>query len=403
MAKEKENLLLSIKSLQLIETYLDDDTICDVVNCLIAEGCIEPPKVQRLYERFPYSFSDWIITPYGIFKQLSDWLRSPSKELAALVEKEFDPKYLEPDLETYQGTYSLKILGYCIRETPEKVLRKFGIINLRKIAENLGIKAALRISSDDELARLIILKLGFNLPPILVGLVEFDQLLDKCTNRLKKGEDISGVMSYVYGETERILQDIAYFYIVVLWKVKTRGRKPEEVEAEINQIIRTLKVSEKPFLKLTFGERINLMRKLTDLVHKDRELHNEFVKLFDKDKLLGHDLIKLLNLISPWRASSFAHTRSRDSKKPNCQICLDIIQKLKKVSRLIREERLYPELIRVTQEVTNEYGTRYFEAIDDKSNEWIIAYPWLDPSKPYFMYSKTTPVAVEPIIVEKIF
>jgi len=28
---------------------------------------------------------------------------------------------------------------------------------------------------------------------------------------------------------------------------------------------------------------------------------------------------------------------------------------------------------------------------------------WLDPSKPYFMHSKTNPVAIDPIIIEKIF
>jgi len=28
---------------------------------------------------------------------------------------------------------------------------------------------------------------------------------------------------------------------------------------------------------------------------------------------------------------------------------------------------------------------------------------WLAPSKPYFMHSKTNPVAIDPIIIEKIF
>ncbi|MGD0450923.1 MAG: hypothetical protein ABSA79_07735 [Candidatus Bathyarchaeia archaeon] len=402
VANEKNAELRSIKSLQLIETYLNDDIICDVINCLIVEGYVEAPEVQRFYECFPYSFSDWIITPYGIFKKLSDWLRTPSKELADLVERKSDPKYLEPDLEKYQGTYSLRVLGYCIRETPEKILRNFGVINLRNIAEELGIRAALKISNETELVQLIILKLGFNLPPLLTGLAEFDRLLDECISRLHKYEEISSVMSDAYGEMERVLQDLSYFYIVVLWKVRTRERKPSEVEAEINHIVHTLEVG-KPFFKLTFGERIKLMRILTEKIHKDTELKNEYVKIFSRDNFVSRDIFNLLDLVSPWRSSSFAHTKSVNGKKPTRQACFDIIFKLKKISKLIEEEKLYPALIRVTQEVTNEYGTRYFEAIDNKGNDWIIVYSGLNPSKPYFMYSKTTPVAVEPVIVEKIF
>jgi hypothetical protein len=174
------------------------------------------------------------------------------------------------------------------------------------------------------------------------------------------------------------------------------------VEAEINHIVHTLEVG-KPFFKLTFGERIKLMRILTEKIHKDTELKNEYVKIFSRDNFVSRDIFNLLDLVSPWRSSSFAHTKSVNGKKPTRQACFDIIFKLKKISKLIEEEKLYPALIRVTQEVTNEYGTRYFEAIDNKGNDWIIVYSGLNPSKPYFMYSKTTPVAVEPVIVEKIF
>jgi hypothetical protein len=402
LAGEKNDMLRSIKSLQLIETYLDDNTICDAINCLIADEYIDPPEVRRLYERFPYYFSDWIITSYGIFKQLSDWIRTPSKELADLVERKSDPKYLEPELEQYHGSYSLRVLGYCVRETPEKILKNFGIINLRKIAEELGIRAALKVVNEDELIQLIILKLGFNLPPILVGLGEFNQVLDDCGSRLQKGEDISSVMSDAYGETERILQDLLYFYTVVLWKVRTREKKPEEMEAEINSIVHTLGI-DKPFLKLTFGQRVELIRKIEEKIYKDTKLKDEFVKTFNRESLVRRDLLNILNSISPLRSSSFAHTRSSNVKKPNRQTCFEVILKLKKFSKLIEEEKIYPELIRVTREVTNEYGTRYFEAIDDNRNNWIIAYVSLNPSKPYFMYSKTTPVAIEPILIEKIF
>jgi hypothetical protein len=404
ITSEKDTQLKLMKSVQLIQTYLNDDDLCRVINHLIATGCIEPPEVHKLYERFPYSFSDWIITSYGVFKQTPSWLRQANEELARLVEKECDPKYLEPDLKSYHGSYSLRVLEYCIREDPDTILRKFGIVSLRKIAEELGIEAAVTVKDEEELVRLIILKLGFKLPPILIGLAEFNQILEKCSSKLRKGASLSDVMSDVYGETERILQDIVYFYIVFLWKVRTRGRKPEDVEAEITKIVRNMNVSEKPFSKLTFGELIKLMRTLNKEIQRNKGLQDELIQTFDRHNIIPQDHLEMLNKMSKWRVPLFAHKRIKEAaKKPDDQTCLQIIKTLTDFSKVIEKANIYPEIIRVKYEVTNEYGTRYFEAIDDKGNEWTIEYRWLDPSKPYFMHSKTNPVAVDPIIIEKIF
>jgi len=404
IAAEKDDTLRSMMNLQLIETYIDDEDLCDLVNELIAQGHIEQPEVQRFYERFPYSFSDWIITSYGVFKQPPSWLRDPNKKLADLVEKEFDQKYLEPDLEPYHGSYPLKVLEYCIIENPEKILRKFGVIRLRKIAEELGIRTALKVRDEEELLRLVILQLGFNLPPILCGLVDFNVVLKESVQRLRKSEPVSAVMADVYGETERVLQDITYFYICFLWRIRTRARKPEEVEADITNVVRGLKVSEKPFSKLTFGELIKLVRTLNSELGRNKNLENELCKTFSRKDIIPKQHMELLNEMSKHRAQLFAHKREKESaKRIDRKTCSEIILTLMEFSKFIDKNEIYPKVIRVTYEVTNEYGTRYFKAVDDEDGEWTIKYRWLDPSKPYFMHSKTNPVAVDPIIIEKIF
>lgn len=401
---EKDDTLRSMMNMQLIETYMNDEDLCELVNQLIAQEYIEQLEVRGLYERFPYSFSDWIITPYGVFKQPPSWLRHPNKELAELVEKEFDQKYLEPDLESYHGSYPMRVLEYCITENPEKILRKFGVVCLRKKAEELGIRAALKVRDEEDLLRLVILKLGFNLPPILSGLVDFNDVLEKSIQRLGKGEPVSGVMVDVYGETERVLQDIAYFYICFMRSIRTRARKPEEVEADITNVVKDLKVSEKPFSKLTFGELIKLVRTLNKELHRNKNLKNEFFKTFSRNNILPKKQMEILNEMSKYRAPLFAHKREKEAaKRPDRKTCSEMVQKLKEFSRVIIENKIYPKVIRVTYEVTNEYGTRYFRALDEEKGEWTIKYQWLDPSKPYFMYSKTNPVAVDPIIIEKIF
>jgi len=301
-AAEKDDILRSMMNLQLVETYIDDENLCEVINRLITEDYIEPPDVQRLYERFPYSFSDWIITPYGVFKQSPSWLRDPNKELAELVQKEFDRKYLEPDLESYQGSYPLRVLEYCIRESPENILRKFGAFRLREVAEKLGIRAALKIKDEEELLRLVILNLGFNLPPILSGLADFHKALDNGMTRLQKGEPVSGVMSDIYGDAERVLQDLAYFYICVLWKIRTMGRKPEEVEVEVTHVVRSLKVSDKPFSKLTFGELIKLLRTLNKELRSNSDLKKELMQSFEMKSILSEAQMAILDRMSKCRA-----------------------------------------------------------------------------------------------------
>lgn len=405
IADEKDDLLRYMKSLQLIHSYLDDEALSDVINELMVKGYIDLPEVQKLYERFPYSFSDWIITPYGVFKQAPSWLRNPNKNLAKLLQKEFKgrEKYLEPDLEPYHGSYPLRVLEYCIKENPEKILKTFGAPHLRKIAEELGIRAALTIQDDKELMRLILLRLGFNLPPILTGLSDFNLVLDKCATRLKKREDLSGVMADVYGETERMLQDIAYFYICSLWKIKTRRRKPEEIEVDINSVVKDLEVSDKPFTRLTFGELIKLIRTLNKEVRRNKKLKEELTKTFDRSFILPRKCMEVLNEMSKYRALLFAHKRKEKVKRLERKTCSNLISELKEFSKFIGQNDIYPRVIRVTYEVTNEYGTRYFEGIDDRGDEWTIKFRWLDPSKSYFMYSKTNPVAVNPVIIEKIF
>jgi len=388
---------------QLIETYLDDDMLIGIINSLIAKGHIKPPKVSGLYERFPYSFSNWIITPYGVFK-ISDWFRNPIKKLADLLQKKVRPKYLEPELEHYHGEYSLRVLEYCLRENPEKILKKLGAFNLREIAEELGISAAAKIKDEKQLIRLILLKLGFNLPPILYGLREFEKLINECPLRLQKNEPISSLMSDIYGALKTILRDINYFYICFLWKIPTRYGKPDEIERQLTEVVRKLKVSDKPFLRLTFGEHIKLLRTINKKIRENKEMKNIFSEAFNRNNLVPRGIINLLDEISPSRSHLFAHKELEQiSREPNQQICKQVIAKVKSICRILKEKKVYPLVIRITKQITNEYGVQYFEAIDEFNNQWIVEYSWLDPSKPYFMYSRTNPVAVNPIIIEKIF
>jgi len=148
------------------------------------------------------------------------------------------------------------------------------------------------------------------------------------------------------------------------------------------------------------GEFIKLVRTSNKALRRNGDLKRKFVESFDRDYILSEDQMKILDKTSPLLAT-FKHPPKPGESRPDRKACLDIISNLKKFIESVKS--VYPKVIRITREITNEYGTRCLEAIDDQSTEWTIEYRWLDPSKPYFMHSKTNPVAIDPVIIEKIF
>ena len=377
----------SAKIVQMIHVYFNDENLIQIINELIARKEISGPKVHGLYERYPYSFSNWVITPYGLIKQAPSWERKPTEELAKLIKKEFKPEDIEPELEKYHGDYDLRILEWCIKENPEKIMRLFGVPKLRAIAKEFGLPAASMIKNEEELIRIILLKLGFSLPPIIVGIKDYQDFLSECSSRLEREESLSGVMTDVYRETQMVLRDIAYFYIRFFWQ-----------QGDVNEIIRE-KIGlrdYKPFDKLGLGHFIELIRKLNAKIHEDKVLKEKFHDWFDRNRIIPGNFMGILDEVSPILAKAGRHERAERNE------CLYALDKLINLSKAF-EVGIYPRVIRITHEVTNEYGIGYFEAMDDRGDAWVIEKKWLDPSKPYFMHSKTNPVAIDPIIIEKIF
>lgn len=386
---EQDEEIRSAKMIQMIHVYLNDEKLIYIINNLIAREEISGPKVHGLYER---CFSDWVITKYGIFKQNSSWEMRPTEELAKLIKKEIAEEYLEPELEKYHGGYELRILEYCIRENPEKIMKRlFGMPQLRRIAEDLEILSTPMIKKEDEIIRFVLLKLGFRLPPITLGLKDYQNFLTECRNRLERDESLSGIMTDVYRETQRVLRDTAYFYIRFLWQ---QG----DEQGDVNEIIRD-KIGlqdYKPFDKLGLGHFIELMRKLNAKIREDKVLKEKFQDWFDRNRAIPKNLMSVLDEISPILSKAERHEKGEKKE------CLYALDKLVNLSKSF-EGGIYPKVIRIKSEVTNEYGIGYFEAIDDRGDAWTIEKRWLDPSKPYFMHSKTFPVAIDPIIIEKIF
>lgn len=394
---EKDEEIALAKYLQLFHIYLNDEDFSFILNKLIANGDIKP-IVHGLYENYPYTFSDWIITRHGLFKQPSHFERAPAIALSNLLQKEFKQEYLRPELEDYNGEYPHNLLAYCVKENPEKILNKlFGMPQLRNLAENQEIFAAKTIKNNDELIKLILLKLGFRIPPRNVGISYYVHFFTDIAYT-EKNKTIEEIMREVYIETEGLLRNLSYFYIC--WYGKKRiNIKPEDLD----ELIRELKISKKPFRLLTFGEYIKVLRTLNARIQKNKSLNSKFSDDFGRDYIIHSNQMRILDNVSPYR-SSFIHPEP-NKEIPDRKKCFRIISKLKEFSEIIEKESVYPITFQIDREVTNEYGTSYYEVPDDRGNElWIYKHGvWLDFNKSYYMYSKTDLVAVNPIIIEKLF
>ena len=260
--------------------------------------------------------------------------------------------------------------------------------------------ATTKIRNSDELVDLILLGIGFNLPPEIEGMSTFQKLLSTSENKIKKGEGIRATMLEVFDGLNKILYDISYFYIYFLWNLDqtVSNRRIEK----INKIIKKLKVSKKPFNRLTLGELNKLVRTLSSQIKKKASFKERLKKEFNRDYLLTNSQLKILDEVIRYRNKVVVHPEKKIPPSKNRAI--EIIKRLKGLVQILKENKVYPSIIRIRFEIKNEYGTQYFEAEDEYGVHWTIKAPrWMYTTKLYFMHSKTNPVAINPLIIEKVF
>ena len=292
----------------------------------------------------------------------------------------------------------MNLFAYCVKESPKRIIDRLigGIPDLRNIAKRLDIPGAKMIENKDGLIKLILLRLGFNIPPTIVGIAQYRKLLDGYRSDITKDKPVKEIMRDVYVETGNLLRDLSYFYLC--WYSKSTN-----VE-KINELVNELNISDKPFQRLTLGEHIKLIRTLHTKIERDRStVKKRFFADFGKDRILPTDKMKILDTISAYR-KPFIHPDT-DETLPDRETCIQIVSDVQDFSGYLEEEGIFPRVIQTRRDVTDEYGISHYEVVDDRDNEWWVhkEHVRLDVRKSYFMHSKTYPVAIDPLIIEKVF
>ena len=395
------------KLIQAILAYANDKTIRNSVNLLLSRGDIvlNIPEGYELTSYLPWRITNWGLILYPENEAIEN--------LATLLKKSFKEEDLSAELRRWSGDFPTKLLEYCIAKNPNEILlHLFGAPALRKIAKKLGFVNVDGIEDLSHLVTLILLGLGFSVPSKLIGLRHTLDSLYRSERDLKDTVSIkqkSGIMSQVYVETERFLRDLISFYMSFLWK-KDREKIEEELEEKTKKLTPSqIKIKaltfvarkrlgvKKPFDRLTFGEFVGIARELNRNIEETRSLKRRMKKTFNRDCFLSKGLLRSLDVVASYRAN-FVHFK----KFPGDETCHKILKKLSQLVQELADEKIYPIVLRITREIEDEYGKSYAEAIDENGDRWILyTEEWLDPAPPYFMYSKTPSIAINPVLIEK--
>ena len=392
---------------QLLLMYMNDKEISHLVNLLLGRKEIQI-GITGLFEDAEYP---WIITRYGITTEPEE---EPIENLADLIGKYYDENELGPELKPYSGDFSTKLLAYCIKENPQTILcRLFGIPELRHIAKKLGFVSD-DLGNISDAISLVLLGLGFNVPPDLTGASTYISNIEKCGRDLYEAREPrvrSGIMSQVFVNMERTLRDLVCFYASFLWRKKLKDLK-SEVEDEMPDLgsrqisIKALDLFmrdkfkiKKAFERLGFGDFISLIKTINNASKESEPLRIELSRKLDKTYVLENRDVRTLDSISPFRAS-FDHAKDY----PGDEKCVEILDSVLKLMKTFQAAQIYPMVMRISKEVSDEYGKSYAECLDENGKKWLLyTEEFLEPSRPYFFYSKTPDIAVNPVIVEKVF
>jgi hypothetical protein len=383
---------------QSILAYATDDVICEKTNELVNKGKIKI-EIPHLFE-MKDQYARFAVTRYGlIYREEGDSVEN----LRDLLLGKLTEKQLAPELRNYIGDYRSKVLEYCIKHDPLEILvNLFGLPILREIASQWKLNIGFSRVNPREVATLILLKLGFNVPPELEGMEAYARRLKHYESEFMTSSDVearTASMTRVYVEIERLLKDLANFYVGFLWQNEISEFSERENITELlkRKVLKPTKKL-KPVDKLTMGDFIHVLRYLNGIAGKNRRLSSRMKKVLERTAMLPKRLMAILDEISPFR-SCFTHPKTY----PGSDVCRKILDLATEFGEILSHDCIYPTALRITREINDDYGRRYAEGVDENDHRWTIyTRRLLMPEKHYMMYSRTNPIAINPVLVQKI-
>jgi len=364
---------------------------------------------------------EYVCSPNGVFKKVY-W--PELEDLANIIVSHADVEALKNTLEKKgikKGTLAQRVMEFCVIESPYALGIFFEIGQLKVIAKELQLVRVGHLGGEDRemLWRMILLRLGFWIPPTLAGIEDMHQALLSKKSELKSmpgkslkdaASNVQGIVVILYRGLERLLKSAIYFHVALLWSEEIDAlEKPREKLEKANGILcEEVDVREELRHKvragtLSFGELIEILRCLDKAVAGKTELGKKLSTKLEqysgRRSILQQRINKMLNTISEER-KRYVHDVT-DVVQPSVQDALELVDKMETFLSIAVDTGVYPELIWMKKRVTNEFGVEYYE-VENERNEVrrICTDMHLEGSRPYLLASLMNPASVEPFITD---
>ncbi len=403
--KVREPLYRS-RGVQLIMASFNDESIIGVLNMLVDSAVLDIDSVKK--------FGDLIVSPHGVFeKEYAGYNNLVNLILSSFMNR-LDS--LDAALKTEgmsEGQVDFKVREICLRKKPDEIIKMFFGVgpNLIEVARQIDLVSLNRIRDKEILLQTILLKLGFTLPPRLEGIWTYKERLKKYKMQLENLADEDqkrGLWNRIYSDTERILRDLLLFFFSYAWESKLREYYEDDKKAsKLKEMIEKEFEIEKPFDVSTLGDLCALLSRTNQKIHSDASIKKAVETIYRNHApyMISNEDFEKLNFVKSVRTpltGVHANVRKPADSMKTISTLLEISEDWSSTDSL---KRVFPLMIRVKESKNDEFGMSTVTAIDEEGREWNLQKSgmWIRTEYAYYMVSDTDHIAIEPIMVQKIW
>ena len=364
-----------------------DTNVLNALDTADAEPAKDAVALRAEAPRFSSPILDAGGTPVGRLQQLLD---------KYLEERERRDLWEEVEREShFEGDNETRFIEFLLDRNPDDLLtRTFSGAAIRDIAKTECSLGALEASNTKLAVRRILEHLGFTICTTPTGLAHFDDSLRELRGKVRRARDsttVAGAIAEGGALVERLLKLLLKFHI------------RHAFEGEPDAVLKELEVLEagRKFTTSSLGALLYFVLQVDTMVHGDlhpgpRARHQQ---LFGDRRILYDKSTEIAAL-----RNQFAHDRDEIS----AMSVSDARQRADKffgatekwILHLQEAPRLLPMVVSVTEIRTDRWGRRMVTCDTEEGVEEILFTDvQLELGERYFMYPKSNPVRVFPMLV----
>ena len=395
--------LYSLRFMQSALSDALDEQILKAFNQLLDARAFSVGKIERL--------SNIILTPCGAFEKEYGGEQSLARVLQlTMTRDELELELANKGLQV--GPLKLRLMQLCYKETPDQILKNYvgSLSNLRKAARILGL---VRVNDELEspyLIEILLLRMGFSPRQELVGLEAYITNLQASIQRVKKlslpNHELQGIMTDAFAGAESVLKDILRFYVCFFLKsTSALPEEPDEQLKAIDKLFQTTLGQSHPIARMNLEPLKAALIKLDGVSAKHNIFRHEIKAFFGRDRVLVPGALDALQSVQSTRTAVTHHVEDHAGvgRIPGPEECLGALNGLLDFARVLKDQGVYPSLIRLLRQVRDDYGRDYLEAVDENQNPLVIANAgYVDMEAAYFIRATTSPIAVRPLLIRKL-